>query len=103
LAPSVVVYLEAITPIPLISVDVLLFCRLLVVFPLSVTRWRTILAVYTLPVLLKLGRVGLLIDYAIQFMSDFDHGQANLTGLDANPAPRRLYKAAWFLTTSDNA
>jgi hypothetical protein len=98
-----VVYLETITTLPLIGVDVLLFCRLLAVFPLSMTSRRTILAVYTLPVLLKFCRVGLLIGYGVQFALDFKHGRANLTGLDTNPVQLRLYEAGWVCTMFDSA
>jgi hypothetical protein len=102
LMPSVIVYLGVGTMIPLISVDVLLFCRLLAVFPLSTTRPRTILVVYTLPVLFKVCRVGVMIGYGVQFMWDFHHGRA-LNGLDTNPIQLRLYIASWFFQAFDNA
>jgi hypothetical protein len=102
-APSAVVYLGLITSIPVIGVDVLLFCRLLAVFPLSLTRRRTILAVYTLPILLKLCRVGLLIGYGVQFVDDYHHGRALLNGLDTNPIQLRLYMTVWFCQAFDNA
>jgi hypothetical protein len=103
LTPAGAIYLGVMGSLPVLSVDILLFCRVIAVFPPSRTPLRVMLAVYSLPGILKISRIGILVGYGVQTMWDIRHGRANLRSLDTTSKEIKIYAAYWYLTALDNA
>jgi hypothetical protein len=84
----------------LLSVDVLLLCRVFAVVPPSRTSWRVLAAVYTFPILNKVARVTILTVYFVQYARDAR--QTALTGFDTAINQVILNESIWFINAADN-
>jgi membrane-bound metal-dependent hydrolase YbcI (DUF457 family) len=85
----------------LLSVDVLLLCRVFAVVPPSRTSWRVLTAVYTFPVLNKVARLGIMVAYCVHYARG-----ARLPSLIGGVATKNqviVYESMWFITAADNA
>jgi hypothetical protein len=89
----------------ILSVDVILLCRMFAVFPPSVTSKLKLALVFTLPLLFKASRLALLIAYAVQCMPDFRlHPQWIVSqDHDTSATQIRIYQSIWFITLLDHA
>jgi hypothetical protein len=85
----------------LLSVDVLLLCRVIAVVPPSRTSWRVFATVYTFPILNKVVRLALLIMSSVQYTQD---ARLRPTGGETFDTTRiRTELIQWSLTAADNA
>lgn len=85
-------------------VDLVLILRLLAIYPLNTTSLRKIARVFSIPVLLKLGRLAALIVFIVQWKntvddaSDGDIGAVQKQGFTRSPA----IKVEWLAQMADN-
>jgi hypothetical protein len=88
----------------ILSVDVILLCRMFAVFPPSVTSKLKLALIFTLPLLFKASRLALLITYVVQYMTDFRlHPQTVSQDHDTSATQIQIYQSIWFITVFDNA
>jgi hypothetical protein len=85
----------------MLSVDVLLLCRVFAVVPPSRTSWGVLAAVYTFPVLNKVARLVIMIVYGVK-----NAQQSRLLSPISSATSREqliAYESVWFITAADNA
>jgi hypothetical protein len=86
-----------------LSVDILLLCRVFAVVPPSRTSWPVLAAVYTFPILNKVIRKVLLIVYCVQYARDARLHPSVGPSLDNTRSQVILNEIMWYLAASDNA
>jgi hypothetical protein len=93
-----------VTVLCLLSVDVLLLCRVLAVVPPSRTSWGVLTAVYTFPVVNKFARVGIVITYCIHYARDARlHPLIRTESFDPTRSQVILNESMWYIAAADNA
>lgn len=85
-------------------IDVVLFLRLLVVYPAALASTRKRVAVFALPVMLKLGRIATLAVFAVQWRKSTNNlptgDISSVQGLSFTHAP--ALKVEWVCQVVDN-
>jgi hypothetical protein len=87
----------------LLSVDILLLCRVFAVVPPSRTSWAVLAAVYTFPILNKIARSAILVVYCVHFARDArQHSLGHTPSLDTSKNQAVVDESFWFITAADN-
>jgi hypothetical protein len=88
----------------ILSIDVLLMCRVFAVVPPSRSSPRMLVAVYTFPIVSKLARVAILAVYFVRYMQDVRlHPTIGAQSFDTTNKQVQLYESIWIITALDNA
>jgi hypothetical protein len=86
-----------------LGINVILLCRMFAVFPPSRTSRRMLVAVFVVPIILKLYRVATLAVYIVMDMRDFRlHPNTISQPHDSNKNVVRLFDSRLFIAGFDN-